>query len=486
MGKLVILGIDALDPDLLERWKDDLPNISRLMDSGDFRRLESTKPPDSIPAWVTIFTGMHPWQHGIVDTMDYLDFKGGASLDTSALVGKTFWDRASEAGRRVCIINPLLAYPVWTLNGIMVNGPVFITGEVQAQPPQILEGYKIPELGGMTDFPKKSELGAFVERTEFVTRDLARFGLELLDREEWDLFFLSFLTLDRVMHFLWRYMDRADPTHPGKSGLEDAIKRFFILFDGVVGEFVSKLSGGQALLIVSDHGHGMRPPNAVFLNEVLRREGYLACKQGGAGALSPFALIEKAKNTFLTVMQRLDLEDWVYKLAHMIPAERRKSLKSSSYATEKDESLAWVSDLGGGTSFSGLEINRALIESKGEDYEEYRERLISLLLSLNDREGKPVVLYARRREEAFAGEKVGKYPDIVFELKETYGVDRTLYCGTLGMTTTHKKVSGGHAQFGVFMLYNSDRELHGGNLHITEVYPIILEVLDLPNRRNSL
>ena len=205
MSKLVVLGIDALDPCLIEKWRADLPNISRIMDTGVFRRLESTKPPDSIPAWVTIFTGMHPWQHGIVDTMDYLDFKGGSDLDTSALVGKTFWDRASAAGKRVCVINPLLAYPVWSLNGIMVNGPVFITGEVQAQPPDILERYAIPELGGMTDFPRKSDLPDFIKRTEFVTRDLARFGLELLELEEWDLFFLSFLTLDRVMHFLWRY-----------------------------------------------------------------------------------------------------------------------------------------------------------------------------------------------------------------------------------------------------------------------------------------
>jgi len=479
LSKLVVLGIDALDPDLIERYKADLPNISRIMEAGAFRRLESTKPPDSIPAWVTIFTGMHPWEHGIVDTMDYLDFKGGSDLDTSALVGKTFWDRASDAGKRVCIINPLLAYPVWKLNGVMVNGPVFITGEVQAEPPDILTAYNIPELGGMTDFPRKSELPGFIERTGLVTRDLARFGLELLDIEDWDLFFISFLTLDRVMHFLWRYMDTADPTHPGRNEFENAIKDFFVLFDGVIGDFMERLAPDQALLIVSDHGHGMRPPNAVFVNEVLRGEGYLACRQGGAGAVSPVALLEKTKNAFLTVMQKLDLEDWVYKLAHMIPREKRKSLKSSSYATEKDASLAWVSDLGGGTSFSGIEMNRKLIEASGEDYEALRDRLISLLLGLKDRRGEQVALYARRREEVFSGTSVDKYPDIVFELKDTYGVDRTLYCGTLGTTTTHKKVSGGHAQFGVFMLYGSDRSVPAGDLHISGVFPTIIEILGL-------
>jgi len=479
LSRLVILGIDALDPDLIRKWKQDLPNMSRVMETGAYRRLESTRPPDSIPAWVTIFTGMHPWEHGIVETMDYLDFKARSSLDTSALVGKTFWDRASDAGKRVCVINPLLAYPVWKLNGVMVNGPVFVTGEVQAEPPEILTTYDIPELGGMTDFPSKSEIPSFIERTEFVTRDLARFGLELLERERWDLFFLSFLTLDRVMHYLWRYMDPEDPTYPGRNEFEDAIRSFFILFDDIIGDFMERISPDQSLLIVSDHGHRMRPPNAVFLNEVLRREGYLAGRRGGAGPLNPVAIVERAKNTFLTVMQKLDLEDWVYRVAQMIPKDKRKSLKSSSYATDKGSSLAWVSDVGGGTSFSGIEINRPLVEASGRDYESFRDNLISLLLSLKDERGEQVVLYARRREDGFTGRGADRYPDIVFELKPTYGVDRTLYCGTLGTSTTHKKVSGGHAQFGVFMLYNSDRPVPEGDLPISAVFPTVLRVLGL-------
>jgi predicted AlkP superfamily phosphohydrolase/phosphomutase len=479
LSKLVILGIDALDPDLIERWKGDLPNISRIMQSGIYRRLESTKPPDSIPAWVTIFTGKHPWEHGMVDTMDYLDFKTGSSMDAGALVGRTFWDKAGEAGRRVCVINPLLAYPVWQVNGIMVNGPVFISGEVQAEPREILERYEIPELGGMSDFPGRSQLADFIERTDYVTRDLARFGLELLGLEEWDLFFISFLTLDRVMHFLWRYMDPGDPTYPGPNEHEDAIKNFFRLFDGVIGDFMKALSPDQALLIVSDHGHGMRPPNAVFVNEILRKERLLKCRQGGAGALSPVAVVERAKNVFLTTMQKLDLEDWVYRLARIIPKERRKSLKSSSYATAKSGSLAWVSDLGGGTSFSGIEINRDLLGRHGIGYEDLRDRLIGLLLSVKDRKGEQVVRWARRREDAMSGENIDKYPDVIFELKPTFGVDRTLYCGTLGATTTHKKVSGGHSQYGVFLLHNSDYVPPEGEIRIADVFPTVLGILGL-------
>ena len=489
MNRLVVIGIDALDAALLERWKDDLPNFRKIMDRGYYAPLESTQPPDSIPAWVTIYTGMQPWEHGIVDSMDYFDIKGGRpALDTRLLVGRTFWDKASQAGKRVCIINPLLAYPVWQVNGIMVNGPVFISGEVQAYPEDILTRFKLPELGGMTDFPDRKDLADFLERTEQVTRDLARFGLELFALEEWDVFFICFLTLDRVMHFLWRYTDPSDPTYPGKNPLEDSIKRFFVVFDSIVGDFVSRLAADQALLVVSDHGHGMRPPKALFVNEILRREGLLKTKQGQVPGLNPVAIVERAKNSFLRVMQRLDLEDLVYRIAALIPKEKRKSLKTSAYAVVRDGSTAWVSDIGGGTSFSGIEINRSALDpaEAGKAYEELRDRIIRLLLSLKDQTkdqtGASLVGWAKRREDVFTGRNVDKYPDVVFELVEGYSVDRTLFCGLTGMTSTHKKVSGGHTQYGSLLLYGSPKVPSKRDFHITSVYGLINEILGLAGK----
>jgi predicted AlkP superfamily phosphohydrolase/phosphomutase len=480
VSKVVVIGIDALDAVLLERWKQDLPNFRKMMERGHYAPLESTTPPDSIPAWVTIYTGMQPWEHGLLDTMDYLDIKaGGPALDIQMLVGRTFWDRASRQGKRVCVINPLLAYPVWPVNGIMVNGPVFISGEAQAHPPDILERFKIPELGGMTDFPGRKDLAAFLERTEQVTRDLARFGLELFALEEWDVFFICFLTLDRVMHFAWRYTDPSDPTYPGKNAIEDSIRRFFVVFDSVVGEFMARLSERQALLVVSDHGHGMRPPRVLCVNEILRREGLLKTKRGRIPGVNTVALVEKAKGTFLRTMQRLDLEDMVYRIAALIPKDRRRSLKTSAYAVTRAGSTAWVSDIGGGTSFSGIEIDAGAVEKGSAAYEALRTRLIALLGAVKDSRGKPLVRWAKRREEAFVGANARKYPDVVFELVDGYGVDRTLFCGTTGIATTHKKVSGGHNQFGALLLYNSTVPHLEEQVHITSVYGLIGKILGL-------
>ncbi len=480
MSRLLILGIDALDPELLEKWKDDLPNFGRIMTEGYYVPLESTQPPDSIPAWVTIYTGMQPWQHGVVDSVDYLDVKGGATaVDTGILKGKTFWDLAGSAGKRVCVINPLLAYPVWPVNGVMVNGPVFITGATQTYPGEIASEYELPELGGMVDFPDRKELAGFIERTRKVTSDQAHFGLKLLAREKWDVFFLCLLTLDRVLHFLWRYTDPADPTYPGRNPYESSIKDFFVMLDSLLGEYLDALDDDQALLIVSDHGHQMRPTRALYVNEVLRREGLLKTRKGAVTGVSHVALVEKAKMAFLRTMHRLDLEDWVYRIAALIPKEKRKSLKTSSFAVLRDKSVAWVSDTGGGTSFGGIEISRERCLAEGMEYEGLRERLIGLLSGTRNSRGEAIVSWARRREDVFEGKNVEKYPDVVFELKEEYGVDRALFCGITGGSTTHKKVSGGHSKYGVFMLFNSPDTPSAEELHITDVFGTITGAIGL-------
>ena len=65
--RIIVLGIDAMDPGFVERHWDVLPNLNRLRQGGDFRRLGTTIPPQSPVAWSTFTTGMNPGGHGIFD-----------------------------------------------------------------------------------------------------------------------------------------------------------------------------------------------------------------------------------------------------------------------------------------------------------------------------------------------------------------------------------------------------------------------------------
>lgn len=65
--KVIVLGVDGMDPEFLERHWNELPNVARLRDTGGFRRLRTTTPPQSPVAWSTFITGLDPASHGIFD-----------------------------------------------------------------------------------------------------------------------------------------------------------------------------------------------------------------------------------------------------------------------------------------------------------------------------------------------------------------------------------------------------------------------------------
>jgi len=66
---VVILGIDGMDPILLQRFveKGRMPVFQKLMEEGSFSLLQTSIPPQSPVAWSNFITGMDPGGHGIFD-----------------------------------------------------------------------------------------------------------------------------------------------------------------------------------------------------------------------------------------------------------------------------------------------------------------------------------------------------------------------------------------------------------------------------------
>jgi predicted AlkP superfamily phosphohydrolase/phosphomutase len=67
--KMIILGIDGMDPVILKRLMDEgkMPHFKQLQAEGDFKPLATTMPPQSPVAWSTFITGMDPGRHEIYD-----------------------------------------------------------------------------------------------------------------------------------------------------------------------------------------------------------------------------------------------------------------------------------------------------------------------------------------------------------------------------------------------------------------------------------
>lgn len=471
MSRVLLIGVDGMDFDFVRANLDHLPNMRQLSESGSLDVLPSVFPPDSIPAWVTIYTGLSPSEHGIVDTIDYLkkDYKSFA-IDTSAFKDKTFWDNAGRAGKRVVVVNPFLAYPVWPVNGVMVSGPVFLTGENQAYPESTMEQYPdCPPLGGIADFPEKGRFHDFVANSGKETARVADYGYKLLTGEDWDLFFISFFTLDRIQHFLWRYCDEEDPTFPGANHLQGAILDHYRQFDEIIGRYAATLGPSDRLVVISDHGHGMRCTKTLNLNEYLRRKGYLKTDANRFPFLSRKFWVETAKNLVIASLYSIGKEDWLYKITKFVP--NRQKLKTGAHVIDKGDSVASVPKFDGTGPFGGIDVNAP----DPERYEEIRAAILTDLEELDRRHKGKLFRWFDRRERIQGDTSQYEYPDIIFELEPEYGVNWSLFVPLIARNYFHRRLSGGHRPGGVLL---TNGELSYRPDSVADVSDMVLTLLE--------
>ena len=207
------------------------------------------------------------------------------------------------------------------------------------------------------------------------------------------------------------------------------------------------------------------------IKEYFRRKGFIVTKTGKAKYLN--YLIEKIKFYTLNIIYHFELE--VSGLIKKIPG--KKALKESSYLTQSNKSLVNIPNLNGSNPYGGIELNGKLLDAKGINYEEFRENLIKELKELKTPDGEFVFEYICKREKIYNSSKY--FPDIFFKLNERYGVSWQLYSPLFSINPTHKKISGGHKQYGVFFAYNYDGKISNFNPTLIDIAPTALQMLDI-------
>ncbi len=145
--KLIVLGVDGMDPVFLERHWQSLPNLDRLRKQGGFQRLATVVPPQSPVAWSTFITGTDPGQHGIYDFIHRNPATrmpqssmaetavGGRTLSIGPWVlplsagevksfrrGKAFWQTLSERGIPVTVLRMPTNFPPVDCEGQSLAG----------------------------------------------------------------------------------------------------------------------------------------------------------------------------------------------------------------------------------------------------------------------------------------------------------------------------------------------------------------------------
>ena len=86
--KVVIIGFDGADAELVERWMDEghLPHLDRLRKEGTFSPLQPTNPPQTPVSWSSFATGMRP---GKTEIFDFLKRDPNNYLPDFAMMSET-------------------------------------------------------------------------------------------------------------------------------------------------------------------------------------------------------------------------------------------------------------------------------------------------------------------------------------------------------------------------------------------------------------
>jgi len=492
MNKVVMIGIDALDSILLSKFEGELPNLREIMKNAPKIHMQSVFPPDSPTAWATIYTGQNPASTGIVYFRNPLNKKSFVTaLDDSEksvsgrLQGTCFWDYLSHQQKKVCVLLPLAVYPTWPVNGVMVARSMRHLGTNCAPEAYPLQIGKDNDLSGLNmiqelSSPKASALYKIIAKCKNLLSNEFSFGIEMLRKDDWDLFFMYSSVLDSIQHCFWSHHDDKDPTHVAGTPFKDVIKDFYVLYDNKIGELLSAVNSGSTVIIFSDHGHGMRPVNLININEILRREGYLISKRGQNHQSSSSRFTEMAKRAADRIISVHGVEVIAARFLRLFPVFRR--IYATPSGVEWDKTIACVSDLSGIKSYSYGGIEISCDARNRNNYEELRSEIIDRLLTIKEStSGINIMKWICRREELYQGEFTSRYPDIVFELQEGYGIGWSIYCPIMGKSGTHEMHPGSHRKDSpVFLIsHPGSGKFSQVNMTLMDIAPTVLDLLNV-------
>ena len=436
--RLLIIGLDCLEPTLVESWRKNLPNISSLVEGGHFKKLKSTIPPITIPAWVSMFSGKDPGELGIYGFRNRKPGSYGLFIPNATHVKeKRLWEIATDKGLRCYTIGVPLTYPPAKINGVMISSFLTPEGaedftyprEFSQRLEELCGGKYILDVKNFRTEDKEGLLKNIYLMTE------RRFNLiEALLKEEWDLFIFVEMGPDRMHHGFWRFMDKNHRLYRPGNPYEDARPNYYAYLDKRIGRILESIEEEFAVIIVSDHG--AKPmEGAISINDLLEKEGFLKLK------------IKPKERTKLTP----DMVDW-------------------------SRTKAWAE----GGYYARVMLNLKGREPQGivdkKDYQRLREDLKELLSSIV--EGTKVFY----PEEIYRSIN-GLPPDLIVHFGDLFW----RAAGTVGNGSIYlfENDTGpddaNHSEFGVFLGY--PRSLfnlpHGDVVDIKEVFHISLGVLGI-------
>ena len=280
--RVLVIGLDCLAPALaFDRYREDMPNLCRLIDDGTWGTLASCDPPITVPAWMVMATSRQPGSLGIYGFRHRRGngYTEGWTANATSFTTPAVWDHLARSGRRTCLVGFPPSYPPRPVPGWRVG--CFLTPDSSrpfTHPAELADEVLavVPDYAFDVEFRTADR-----ERllTELRRMTAGHFDLveHLAATKPWDLLWFVEIGTDRVHHAFWKFAVPDHPRYEPGGPFESAIRDYYRLVDERVGRLLDLVGDDTAVLLVSDHGaKAMR--GAVAINDWLAANGWLTLR----------------------------------------------------------------------------------------------------------------------------------------------------------------------------------------------------------------
>ena len=485
-GKVLVIGIDGSTLTIIEPMVKDgrIPNMARLINEGSWGVLESTLPPVTIPAWVSMMTGKNPGKLGCFDFLKRVGH-GVEPLGNCYGNNAPIWQTLNRYGFRTGVMNLPGTYPPEEVDGFMITGmltpskrkPYSYPAVLSAELEQTVHDYEI-DVSQWQYFDEGILIKDVYQMTE--KRDLA---IEyLMEHVPCDFYMLVFTGSDRLQHVLW---DKPE-----------IIEAFYEELDGVIGNILKFFGEDTTVFVVSDHGFGPLE-RTFFVNEWLRRKRLFRIKRKVKDGV--FIKIGRFFERLYRFLGERELVkpivgflnwivgfDWLQKFTYAYLSRERLEKRVN---WERTKAFSCVHT----PHFGHIYINIKGKMEGGCVLEEERRTLQDLIIkeltSLSDPiTGERMHVEAYKSENIYVGPHVAEAPDVVFLINEgRCEVDAKVGDGKLfakGSPFTGWK--GTHTKDGVFIA-KGPKIKRGYRIEKTSIFdvaPTILHVFGIPEQQD--
>ena len=424
-AKLLVLGIDAASPALVEEWMADgtLPNLDALAKRGLAGRTRGLDGFFVGSTWPSLYTGTNPARHGFHYQVQLAS--GSYRLEDRALGAfvqrDPFWRVLSRAGKRVAVLDVPLAKIERELNGVHVvewGGHDSFFG-YSTTPPELAANIESRfgrhPVGTSCDAEGRGPQN-YLEFKTFLEKGVKRragWSRELLERGGWDMFMTVFTESHCAGHQCWHLHDTEHPAHdPAVAAITgNVLRSVYHAINEAIGTLVQR-AGDANIIVFSAHGMSSRYGAHFLFRELLY----------GLGVAAPPRAPLRSK-----------VREVVARVWRALPASARSGLSPlRDRVTASDDARASTPEIGvdlersrcfplaNGLAVGGVRLNLAGREPRGilaaENADRFCTQLETDLLAIVDEiTGEPLVRRVIRTRDLYTGEQIDALPDLLIE-----------------------------------------------------------------------